>query len=89
MAARKNDNDLETLIKSLFQALTSMYTVFSQKKPINLKNINLYSSSNGVPQQEISSREIIYLYNFFYQKLNFQSETDFPIFTQDNNYEYN
>ena len=80
-----DENVIDTLIKSHFQTLTSMYAVFSQKKEINLKNINSFAKKffNVEPHQETSSQEIIYLYNFFYLKLNFNSENDLPVFTED------
>lgn len=72
------------LFKSHFQTLTSMYTIFNQKEHINLKNINSFEKNffNIEPHQETSSRDIIYLYNFFYLKLNFNSENNLPTFTK-------
>ena len=75
---------INSLIKSHFQTLTSMYAIFNKKKHINLKNINSFEKKffNIKPHQETSSRDIIYLYNFFYLKLNFYSEKALPTFTE-------
>ena len=80
----KDESVVNPLIKSHFQTLTSMYAVFSQKKEINLNNINSFEKKffNIESHQETSSRDIIYLYNFFYLKLNFDLENNLPVFTE-------
>ena len=79
-----NESVINPLIKSHFQTLTSMYAIFNQKKHINLKNINSFEKRffNIEPHQETSSQHILYLYNFFYLKLNFNSENNLPTFTK-------
>ena len=63
-----DETTVNILFKSHFQTLTSMYTIFNQKEHINLKNINSFEKNffNIEPHQETSSRDIIYLYNFFF-----------------------
>ena len=73
-----------------YNIILAMFSLFNNHSLINLKTINTFIKSNLNSTSNMASFSIGPLYSFFYKKLNFKSETDFPVFThQDNNYKYN
>lgn len=76
------------LCNNYYKIILAMFSLFNNHCPINLDNINTFIKST-LNKSKVTSSSIGPLYDFFYKKLNFKSETDFPVFTECNNYQDN
>ena len=77
------------LCNNYYKLILAMFSLFNNHRPINLDNINTFIKSTLNSESKVASASIGPLYDFFYKKLYFKSETDFPVFTESNNYKDN
>lgn len=78
-----SESALNTIITRYYNVLLSMFAVSNRQKPITLVNINNFRIHALSYHKEIDSCSIQSLFNFFYKKLYFMSETDLPVFVGD------
>lgn len=77
------------LCNNYYKIILAMFSLFRNHQQINLDNINSFVKSTLNSESKVASSLIGPLYDFFYKKLNFKSQTDFPVFTEYNNYKDN
>ena len=74
---------LNNISTRYYNVLLSMFALANRQKTITLVFLNSFGRQALPSHEEINSHLILPLYDFFYKKLYFMSETDLPIFVGD------